>query len=438
MSEGFLLIMQDEKTLSESKVDAQTPIADEESIHLNIKKTTGIEQWHNAFLVTLPIFLFTRAVFVVLTYFGVVLFTIPNYSRRSLSFTTLVYAWSHWDVNWYNNIAIKGYFTPASAAFFPLFPLLERVVSLLLHRNVLYAGMLISNLAFLSTLVVLYRFVETEFDSEIARRTTLYLAIFPTALFFFAAYNESLFLFFVLLSFYHMRHSNWWLAGIFGGLAALTRSLGVLLLVIFLFEFVRHEWSRFQSSRHEQQYWEILIFNLLAALLIPLGPILYAYYLNMHFHDKLALLHAQAHWRVGLTVPWYAPFTAIRSILTLPPFTFVTAHNIIDTTALLLFLALLILGFVGPERFAMSQWSMLVFGLLALCYPLFFPGIPDATGLIYDPLISVQRFVLEIFPAFIVLARFGRHRWFHEGYLLLALPLLAFFVLQFLTHHWTI
>jgi hypothetical protein len=111
---------------------------------------------------------------------------------------------------------------------------------------------------------------------------------------------------------------------------------------------------------------------------------------------------------------------------------------IIDATALLLFLALLLLGFVGPERFAVSQWGILVFGLLTLLYPLFFPGTPDATGLIFDPLPSVQRFILEIFPAFIVLARFGRHHWLHEGYLVLALPLLAFFVLQFLTGHWTI
>ena len=102
-----------------------------------LKKLAAIEPWYKAFLVTLPIFLITRATFLVLTYFGVILFTLPNYSRQPLSFTVLVNRWSHWDVNWYNNIAIKGYVYPESAAFFPLFPLLERVVSLTLHRNVL-------------------------------------------------------------------------------------------------------------------------------------------------------------------------------------------------------------------------------------------------------------------------------------------------------------
>jgi len=432
--------MQEEKTLSMLKIKAQAPKAGKVSIQGQLKKPAAIEPWYKAFLVTIPIFLITRAIFLVLTYFGVILFTLPNYSRQPLSFTVLVNRWSHWDVNWYNNIAINGYVNPESAAFFPLFPLLERLVSLTLHRNVLYVGMLISNLAFLGTLILLYRFVETEFDSDTARRTALYLAVFPTALFFFAAYNESLFLFFVMLSFYTMRHGHWWLAGLSGALAALTRSIGLLLLFPFLYEFVRQVWPRIQSAWGEQQRWQMfkMLSGLSAALLIPFGLGLYAYYLNLRFHDPLALLHAQAHWRVGLTVPWYAPFTAIRSILTLPPFTFITAHNIIDVTALLLFFALLLLGFVGPERFAKSQWGILVFGLLALLYPLFFPGTPDATGLIFDPLPSVQRFVLEIFPAFIVLARFGRHLWLHEGYLLLALPLLAFFVLQFLTGHWTI
>jgi Gpi18-like mannosyltransferase len=321
--------MQEEKTLSTLNIEAQAPEAGKVSIQGQLKKPAAIEPWYKAFLVTLPIFLITRAIFLVLTYFGVILFTLPNYSRQPLSFTALVNRWSHWDVNWYNTIAIKGYVNPESAAFFPLFPLLERVVSLTLHRNVLYVGMLISNLAFLGTLILLYRFVETEFDSDAARRTALYLAVFPTALFFFAAYNESLFLFLVLLSFYAMRGGRWWLAGLSGALAALTRSIGLLLLLLFLYEFVRQVWPRIHSAWGEQQRWQMfkMLSGLPAALLIPLGLGLYAYYLNQRFHDPLALLHAQAHWREGLTVPWYAPFTAIRSILALPPFTFITAHN---------------------------------------------------------------------------------------------------------------
>ena len=119
-------------------------------------------------------------------------------------------------------------------------------------------------------------------------------------------------------------------------------------------------------------------------------------------------------------------------MLTFSPFTFSTAHNIIDLTALFLFVTLLVLCFVGPERFAISQWSMLFFGIMALSLLLLFPGTA------YNPLPSMERYVLEVFPGFILLARLGRRPWFHQAYLLISLPMLGFFVIQFLTGHWTI
>jgi hypothetical protein len=98
----------------------------------------------------------------------------------------------------------------------------------------------------------------------------------------------------------------------------------------------------------------------------------------------------------------------------------------------------MVLCFVGPERLAKSQWTFAVFGLMALLYALLFPGSPGGNGLPYDPMPSMQRFVLEVFAGFIILARFGRRPWFHQGYLLIALPMLTFLVFQFMTGHWTV
>ena len=94
--------------------------------------------------------------------------------------------------------------------------------------------------------------------------------------------------------------------------------------------------------------------------------------------------------------------------------------------------------FVGPERFKKNQWTFTLFGLMALIYALLFPGSPSPNNIPYDPLPSMQRFVLEVFAGFIVLARYGRRPWFHQSYLMLALPMLAFLVFQFITGHWTI
>ncbi len=357
--------------------------------------------WCQATLAVLPAFLLTRFIFLLLTYFGSVLFTVPNYSYQVVPLRTVLRSWYHWDVISFENIATRGYVYRDNAAFFPLYPWLEREVSALLHihTNVFLGGMLITNLAFLAALIVLYRFVEVEF-----------------------------------ISFYAMRRGSWWLAGLSGGLATLTRSIGLALLLVFLYEFARQVFPAIKEAWHDKRHVQSLklLSGLLPAPLIPLGLGIYAYYLNRRFHDPLAFSHAEAHWHLGLSVPWYSPVTAVRAMLTFSPFTFSTTHNVIDLSALLLFVTLLILCLLGPERFASNQWSMLLFGVMALALPLLYPGTA------YNPMPSMERYVLEIFPGFILLARLGRRSWFHQAYLMLSLPLLAFFTLQFLTGHWTI
>ena len=68
-----------------------------------------------------------------------------------------------------------------------------------------------------------------------ARRRTLlraagFLLIFPTAYFLHVGYTESLFLALVLGCFLAVRRDHWWLAGALGGLAALTRINGLVLV----------------------------------------------------------------------------------------------------------------------------------------------------------------------------------------------------------------
>ncbi|MBV9231339.1 MAG: glycosyltransferase family 39 protein [Chloroflexi bacterium] len=399
-----------------------------------------IEPWWKATLAILPVFLITRLIFLLLTYFGGVLFFVPNYWTGQLTWQSVLYTWYRWDAIRFITIATKGYISLDYAAFFPLYPSLEQTLSRLLQLDILASGMIISNVAFFGALIVLYRLVETEFDKDTARRTALYLAIFPTALFFFAAYNESLFLFFMLLCFYTMRRGSWWLAGLFGGLATLTRSLGLFLAIIFLFEFIRQTFPSLRKAWQEKQTRQLLrlLSDLLAALLIPLGLGVYAYGLYRHLGDPLAFSHAQASWRESLTTPWAAPLMGLKTVTHQSLFTFASPHILIELTALGLFLVLLVLAFVGPERFARDQWIFILFGLLALVFALIFPGVPSAPGVPYDPMPSMQRFVLEVFPGFIMLARLGRRPWFHQGYLLLALPMLTFLTLQFMTGHWTI
>ncbi len=71
------------------------------------------------------------------------------------------------DAQWFLRIAAGGYSpTDGSAAFFPLYPLLVRVVSWFVGGHPLLASMLVSNLAFFGALVVLYDLTVREFISR--------------------------------------------------------------------------------------------------------------------------------------------------------------------------------------------------------------------------------------------------------------------------------
>jgi Gpi18-like mannosyltransferase len=153
-------------------------------------------------------------------------------------------------------------------AFFPLYPLLMRALMIATHNNALIAGLLISDISGFVALLMLYQLVREDFDQERARLTVLYLAIFPTAFFLMAAYNEALFLCLSLLSFYYIRHRRWWLAGLFGFCASLTRSAGLFLLVPFAYEYLRQ--CQFQPARIR---WDVI-----SGVLIPVGIAVFAVY----------------------------------------------------------------------------------------------------------------------------------------------------------------
>ena len=137
------------------------------------------------------IWLLTRAVLLLLT----PLIPALLQPKASGGLGALIAEWGQQDAEHFAYIAAHGYYPLIRTAFWPLFPALEHVLGPLTGGNYYLAGLLIANAAFFGALVALRRLAERELGPEAARRTILYLAIFPTAFYFFAPYSESLFLF---------------------------------------------------------------------------------------------------------------------------------------------------------------------------------------------------------------------------------------------------
>jgi Mannosyltransferase (PIG-V) len=307
----------------------------------------------------------------------------------------LLAVWGRWDAVHYLDIATQGY-QGTDMAFFPLYPLLIRIVGSL-AGNHLVAGLLISNASFFFGLLYLYKLLEHEYDRAVARRAIFYVSIFPTAVFFSAVYTESLFFMLTIASFYYMRQRRWWLAAIFGFFAALTRVEGVLLIVPFLIEWLAQD----RPLRPRAPY------DLAAGGLIPLGLAVYMAYLWVLRADPLYFSHVQIHWNRHLAPPWVSLINAFGKLLHQPG-ALVVAHESLEIAFTLLMIAVLVGG-----------WHALIL-------------VPMSTS----NLMSMPRFALVLFPMFAILARWGERPWVNNVILAFSLPLLGLFTVLFTDWYW--
>lgn len=372
------------------------------------------------------VFLASRVALLLVTYVGYVLVLAPKYSTRSVGVVGLLTSWQQWDAVWYIRIATQGYTTPASTAFFPLYPLLIAALSAPFHGQIAYvAALLISNAATLVALLLLYWLAVGRWGERVALRAVTYLALFPTALFLFAPYNESLFLALTLGCFVALGKRRWAIAGVLGGLAALTRSAGVLLLIPFA-------WMCWEQARRDETRRGIAAWlPALWALLIPAGLASFAVYCGVRFGDPLAFSHAQADWNRVLAWPWQGIIWQLQGLFGAPAASFFQVHDLLDLAATVGFAALLVYGW---RRLPRAQWLyMAALVLLLLIEP---GGVHLHQN---DPLSSNSRFVLEMFPGFILLGALTKDRptW-HQSLLVLFTGLLAVLSLIFILGRWLV
>jgi Mannosyltransferase (PIG-V) len=303
-------------------------------------------------------------------------------------------AWERQDALWYLRIADLGYRTDdLSAAFFPLFPALIRGAGAILHdQQLLLSGLIVSNCSFLAALVVIYLLTAQEFDTGTARRTTLYLAIFPYALFFMAPYSESLFLLLSALVLWALRRERWFVAGGLGFLAAFTRPSGVLLAAVVLLAGL----LAFRCTRS----WRSLAGSLGAALVIMLGLAAYLGYWQFRFDDGSRPLEVQKSWGRALRPPWETLAVAVKEATELPG-TFDGGYPQLHLVLLLIALgAVLWLARHVPAIYT-------AFVVLALVLPLSWQSS-------WLAILSMPRFVSVLFPIFWPLARLAERYRLHD------------------------
>ncbi|MBU1178084.1 hypothetical protein KJ903_02590 [Patescibacteria group bacterium] len=327
--------------------------------------------------------------------------------------------WARWDSGWYLSIAEKGYYWTApgewsSVVFFPLYPQLIRLFSFITNNQYALAGVIVSSLCTLATCFYLYYLVKIEISQRTALRSVLYMLIFPTSIFLASIYSESLFLLTVVASFYHARRGQWYAASIWGMLASLTRPAGIIMLGILLVEYL--EQRKFNPLKIKA--------NSLNLLLIPGGLGIYMYYLYQKFDNPYLFAFAQDAWGRQTSISFshfWNTLSHYSNILINPQHENFALYltNSLDFLFFVIFAALSIIVLISMRR---------SYGLYMLLYLL----IPAITG----TFMSMSRFTLALFPAFILLAKWGRNQTLNYATIILCSMLSALFITMFVNTYW--
>jgi len=305
-----------------------------------------------------------------------IVYSLPGWPQHAVTEGphNLVSALERQDALWYLAIANKGYSPDdGSAAFFPLFPIAVRGLSWAIGGHLLAAGIVVSNGSFLGALLILYSLTRRELSEEAARRTVLYISVFPTSFFFFAPYSESTFLLLAVSAFWAVRRRAWPLAGVSGALASATRGIGAFLAPALAMEAV-HQWFEDRRAR-------ALVQRLAWSAVATLGLLSYLAYWSTR-GGALAPLRFQSNWQ---RVPMFPVRTLVLATkIALAPG---GLYSLLDW---LIVIPVILAAAYGLVRFR-PAYSVYVWA-----------GILAPLSLVFEqrPLMSVPRFVLPLFPIF--------------------------------------
>ena len=258
-------------------------------------------------------FLISRVMLLVVGYLAVGAF--PSEANNIPPAPFMLDTWARWDGGWYISIVTQGYTylgqqETSSVAFFPLYPLLIKLVLPFTGHSAVFAGMLISHLCLLLACLLLYNLVCYETgDEAVANRTVLYLLTAPASFFFSAVYTESLFLLCSVIVFWAARQQRWGWAILAAMLATAARAVGILLWGVVLWELGRTWLSLYRASRSDEAFTLVLgsafldrfqarfyILIAVCTFLVPLVLLSFMIFNVVAFGDANAFSKAQAAW----------------------------------------------------------------------------------------------------------------------------------------------
>jgi hypothetical protein len=343
---------------------------------------------------------------------------------------------ARWDSIWFLAIAHGGYHQADQTVFFPLYPAIVAGGGTVLGGGSaanLAAAIVISLASALGALCLLHRLTSLELGEKTARSAVWIYAWLPPALFLSAVYTEALFLLLTVGSFYAGRRGRWWLAGLLGGLAAATRNGGVLLLVPLLILYLygpRTDRSPdFPEPGAKPRY--AVRPDVLWIIAIPLGLLAYLAYLKLSLGHALTPFQQESHWHrtffplYGVVMGiWLGLKSLVAAVPGIPP-----AVAMGDVRKLVELAFLILAGWLLWRVWKLLPIAYAGYAAVALALAVSAPS-PG------EPLRSLPRFTIVIFPLWIALAEWARQRGRTPAVIAVCVPFVVLWSVLFVTWTW--
>ncbi|MBN1871481.1 MAG: glycosyltransferase family 39 protein [Candidatus Omnitrophica bacterium] len=304
--------------------------------------------------------------------------------------------WGVFDTGWYISIAAKGY--PAQLVedvsnygFFPLYSILISIINAII-QNYYFAALIISNIFLIIACIYCYKLVHLIAGEAAALRSIKYIFIFPAGFILSAAFSESLFLAFMLMCFYYAKKEQWLYAGIAGFFLALTKAIGLLIVIPLFYEYLTSKQFKLSKIR----------LDILSIALLPLGTLSFATFCYLRTGNFFAYTYTkQIGWKMKMGNPLHNLYLCFQS----------NSHTLLYNAIFIVALILILTIFI--KRIGISYWlvSMTII-VVTLMYG------KGNTILLTDHVSTVPSFIRyssAIFPIYILLAMLGENRYVDEA-----------------------
>lgn len=358
-----------------------------------------------------------------------------------------------WDSEYYLSIATGGYDDPRSPhltlqgevitspdgiidsagsvssnyAFFPLYPLLMRILAYPLRvfglnpiAAATLAGVLISATGTLFGMLALFELTRDILGEEGALRAGFYMIVFPTGFFLIQVYTEGLFIGLAFGCLAMLKQHRWFPAALLAVAATMTRAVGVALVIPMLITWIRAgEWTDLDLE-WRQIYHERFRFRPLVRVLLSCSPVITFLiwrfsYLGLNFRYIEDKIYGRGVLQLGKAFSLWSE--AFRTMLA-------GANPQHSSYYLTEFLGLTI-GIIACIAMLKTHPEI---GWFSIAVLLISWGSGPAQG--------IHRYVLGAPAVFITLARWGNNPVFDRAWTLLSILLMGLLAMLFAFNMW--